>query len=989
MIRPTPFRRQLFWIALAFLLPIFAVLTYQTVRGAQEQLASVHRANVDLAAAAAARYQHFLAYSERDLRELTQYLAEQAPNTATCNLLLPAVRGPLSRYVGMALSNVDGGVVCTSYPAGSLQEAAILPLLLAHEAENAPGFHVSEPVGQTLDGLSVLPLSYPLQNENGELLGRLALMAPLDYLQSLLKGLPLREGRSLSLVSVEGALLARLPPGPDPSGLRPGAASASLTPQRGQAPDESLDPGGTTQLRDSVPVPGSTWVVQAGVPRATAFAAVYRQAGQHLLVFLVAAASLCFFLAMVRRFLSQSAAAIAEAEESGGGKQLTLRGPLELQTAMSRPDQQINAEHAESQRLRRALRAANVGLWDWDLSTNRVQFSREWKRQIGYEEHEIADDFSEWQSRVHPDDLERAVATVQAFVKRPWPNYQMEFRFRHRDGSYRWILTQADMQQDEQGRPQHMLGAHVDITPVKEAEARLREREQQLRVFVEHAPAAIAMLDRDMRYLQISRRWAWDFRLQGKDVIGLSHYELFPNQPERWKEVFRRSLAGAVEMSDAEAITHLDGSVDWLRWEVRPWHRVDGDIGGLLMFSETITERKQMELALVQSEKRLRDLIDGVGPEMFVGLLTPEGVLLEANRPALEAADLQLEDVVGKPVEEAYWFSYSDSAQQRLRDAIEAAAMGRSSRFDIQIRVADEVLAWLDFSIQPLRDESGKVVYLIPSAIVVDERKRAEDEVRQLNADLERRVVKRTAQLEEEKLRAENADRVKSVFLAAMSHELRTPLNSIIGFTGILLQELAGPLNPEQNKQLGMVRGSARHLLALINDILDISKIEAGELKVELGPVDLPATIRKVAESLAPEAERKGLALHVRIDHALGEMESDERRLEQILLNLLNNAIKFTDTGDVSIDAAPDGAGRVAIAVRDTGIGIREENLKDLFQPFHQVESGTTRQYEGTGLGLAISRRLADRLGGEVRVESQWQAGSTFTLVLPLERPAS
>ena len=275
----------------------------------------------------------------------------------------------------------------------------------------------------------------------------------------------------------------------------------------------------------------------------------------------------------------------------------------------------------------------------------------------------------------------------------------------------------------------------------------------------------------------------------------------------------------------------------------------------------------------------------------------------------------------------------------------------------------------------------------------ITERRRAEEAIRELNTTLERRVAQRTAELAVAKDQAEAADRLKSAFLATMSHELRTPLNSIIGFTGIILQELTGPLNAEQRKQLGMVRDSARHLLALINDVLDISKIEAGQLEVSSEPFDVRASIEKAVGIVRPLAEKKGLALHVRLAPEIGALVSDPRRVEQVLLNLLNNAVKFTEQGAVTLTAeivpsarfAPDHAVRISVA--DTGIGIKPEDLGRLFQPFRQIDTGLSRQHEGTGLGLAICRRLADLLGGEVDATSEWGKGSVFTLALPLREP--
>jgi signal transduction histidine kinase len=233
--------------------------------------------------------------------------------------------------------------------------------------------------------------------------------------------------------------------------------------------------------------------------------------------------------------------------------------------------------------------------------------------------------------------------------------------------------------------------------------------------------------------------------------------------------------------------------------------------------------------------------------------------------------------------------------------------------------------------------------------------------------------------------KAESADKLKSAFLATMSHELRTPLNSIIGFTGILLQKLVGPLSEEQEKQLKMVQGSARHLLDLINDVLDISKIEAGEIEIREEKLIFGEIIQKSIEKIQPLAEKKGLKLIVNVTPPIVEFISDRRRLEQVLLNLLSNAVKFTEHGEIRILSRVENDTLIT-SVSDTGIGIKPEDFEGLFVPFKQIDSGLSRQYEGTGLGLSICKRIVELLNGRIWVESEWEKGSTFTFTLPLLR---
>ncbi|RFP15037.1 MULTISPECIES: hybrid sensor histidine kinase/response regulator [unclassified Duganella] len=230
------------------------------------------------------------------------------------------------------------------------------------------------------------------------------------------------------------------------------------------------------------------------------------------------------------------------------------------------------------------------------------------------------------------------------------------------------------------------------------------------------------------------------------------------------------------------------------------------------------------------------------------------------------------------------------------------------------------------------------------------------------------------------------ASRMKSAFIANMSHELRTPLNAIIGFTGALLMKLPGPLNPEQDKQLNTIRTSARHLLSLINDILDVAKIEAGKVTLELETVQCQHLVNDVVDTLRPLALQKGLELEVELVDEAIVLQTDRRALTQILLNLANNAIKFTETGKVRVTLAKrPGEGRdiIEFAVADSGAGIREEDQAKLFQAFSQLDSTSTRHAEGAGLGLYLCQNLANLIGGSLFFKSDFGQGSTFTLALP------
>lgn len=337
-------------------------------------------------------------------------------------------------------------------------------------------------------------------------------------------------------------------------------------------------------------------------------------------------------------------------------------------------------------------------------------------------------------------------------------------------------------------------------------------------------------------------------------------------------------------------------------------------------------------------------------------------------------------DFVGKTVLELPYLPLADRENYHREDAGVLASGGVLSR-EASMPFTDGRMHQTLYSVSGFRAPDGSPAGLVGAIVDITPMKETQAALRVAMAA------------------AEAADQIKSAFLATMSHELRTPLNSIIGFTGILLQGLAGPLNAEQDKQLGMVRDSARHLLALINDVLDISKIEAGELPVACEPFDLARSIAKVVAIAGPLADKKGLSLMVKVAPDVGAMVSDARRVEQVLLNLLSNAIKFSDTGTVTLqaqlvdgfqlDAQHAPAPAVCLSVADSGIGIKPEDMALLFVPFRQIDSALSRKHEGTGLGLAICRRLTEMMGGTIEARSQWGRGSVFTVTLPLQAPVT
>ena len=371
-----------------------------------------------------------------------------------------------------------------------------------------------------------------------------------------------------------------------------------------------------------------------------------------------------------------------------------------------------------------------------------------------------------------------------------------------------------------------------------------------------------------------------------------------------------------------------------------------------------ITVHMEAEAKLAASEKRLRDILDSLYG--FVGLYTLDGTVLYVNRAPLEAADVPVEDVVGKPFWEAYSWSHSQEERGRLRTAMARAASGEVVRYEASIAIKGGREIVVDAAFGPLRDEQGRIVNVIGFGVDITARKEAE--ARLLLA----------IQV------AEVASRAKSEFLANMSHEIRTPMNGIIGLTEVVLES---DLNPEQREYLGLVKTSADSLMTIIGDILDISKIQAGKVvlhRKEFWIRDLMAT---TINGFGKAALDKNLRLTCDIQPEIPDvLLGDPDCLRQVLVNLIGNAIKFTAAGEVklSLDISADSSDHVHFRVRDSGVGIAPDQRQRIFEPFTQVDGSSRREFGGTGLGLAISAQLVEMMGGEIWVVSDGRMGSAF-----------
>jgi PAS domain S-box-containing protein len=533
-----------------------------------------------------------------------------------------------------------------------------------------------------------------------------------------------------------------------------------------------------------------------------------------------------------------------------------------------------------------------------------------------------------------------------------------------------YFFTGRRMMSDDQ---MCLAGVGIDISERRRAEERLGQSERKYRELVENANSIILRWNAEGLIIFLNEYGQQFFGYSADEIIGRHVLDTIVPRIESGGRDLGQLIEHICAAPEAFAQNinenvRRNGERAWIAWTNRIVRDAQGQVVGFLSIGTDISERKRAEEAQRESEARYRKLFE-CAPDGIV-IADSAGCYIDANASMCRMLGYSRDELIGL---------------QAAHIVVPAAELPHVVEPTLQVigATSDHHREWRfrrkDGSIFP----AEVIATMMPDGNLLG---MIRDITERQEAEAER----------EKRHQAEASDRIKSAFLATMSHELRTPLNSIIGFTGIMLQGLAGPLNAEQSKQLDMVRNSARHLLALVNDVLDISKIEAGQFEVAREPFDMKKSIAKVVALVTPMSEKKGLAFRVNLAPDLGEAVSDERRFEQILLNLLSNAIKFTDRGEIGLhaelidDFTPPGATASQVAVRlrvsDTGTGIKPADLASLFQPFRQLDSGLSRNHDGTGLGLAICRRLAELMGGVIGVESTWERGSTFSVTLPLRR---
>ncbi|MGA3134076.1 MAG: PAS domain S-box protein [Terracidiphilus sp.] len=604
-----------------------------------------------------------------------------------------------------------------------------------------------------------------------------------------------------------------------------------------------------------------------------------------------------------------------------------------------------------------------------------VNFTNRTFREFFGVPHEFAEGHK-WQLLIHPDDLPEFAGEHSRAV-RTHTTFKAEARVRRADGEWRWIIAHSEPRFSPSGEFLGHVGISTDITERKQAEQALKDSEEKFRQLAENINEVFWMMNAagteilyiSPAYEQIWGRSCTSLYAAPMDWLNAIH----PDDRQHAHETFMQQLQG--EIIDSEyRIQTPDGQEKWICDRAFPVRDQNGELIRIGGVAKEITERKFADHALRSSEEKFRQLAENIR-EVFFIMSVPGPGLVYVNPAGEEVWGVSRESLYQNPMSWADAIHPDDQARARSLAARQLEGELVDSEF--RILTPDGREKWIRSRTSPVRDQDGKVIRVVGIAEEITERKHFEAEL--INA----------------RKTAESANIAKSRFLANMSHEIRTPMNGVIGMNQLLLET---ELTAEQRRYVEVAQTSGRTLLSLIDNILDLSKIEAGGTTLENLEFGLGQAVDEVVQLLSVQAGAKGLRIVSRISPKIPELlRGDARRLSQVLMNLIANAIKFTERGAVTLDAELDSQSEKAATIRftvsDTGIGIPEDKIPALFSPFVQADASTTRKYGGTGLGLAISKQLVEMMGGSIAVSSWEGQGSTFrftvTFGLALDRRRS
>ncbi len=652
------------------------------------------------------------------------------------------------------------------------------------------------------------------------------------------------------------------------------------------------------------------------------------------------------------------------------------------------------------ERLNLALSASGIGLWDWNLMTKEVYFSPLWFTMLGYEPDKMPHDFKTWQDLLHPDDRNGALEAVQKSIDQREASFEIEFRMRRKEGTYNWVRSLGKaVEYDREGNTARLSGIHENIDGRKRNEmvrqvlfdiSNAASTTQSLDgLYVRIRESLSRVLDTTNSFLALyneeSDTLTLPFMDDEKDSFSFVE---FPARKTLTNYVIQTGEAQLVDQEREQELTEkgeieLVGTpcVSWLGVPLKHENKTIGvfavqsysdsvvynpsDAALLEFASDQIAlaiERRRHQDHIRSTQERQRRVFESSPDPMIV--VDPNAMILDFNSAFLESLSIERNVAFGEKI---FRFISRDDWRKAITDFRDTWDKGYLKNMEYKVVRPDGVMFDAEVSSGAMYTSDGKPESMVLIVKNISERKEAE------------------RKLLEAKYKAEESDRLKTAFLSNMSHEIRTPMNAIVGFSDLLTDE--GLSQEERRDFIAQINQGADDLMRLIDDIIDIAKIEAGQVNLHIAECFIRDLYKELHLMYIQNLKRSGkehVKLQIQWDWPYTELAiyTDPFRLKQILVNLLSNAVKFTEEGEIvlGLEEHKDG---ILFYVKDSGIGIREEKQRVIFDRFMQGHENKTKLYGGTGLGLAISKNLTEILGGEIGVRSKSGDGATFWFILP------
>jgi len=608
-----------------------------------------------------------------------------------------------------------------------------------------------------------------------------------------------------------------------------------------------------------------------------------------------------------------------------------------------------------------------------------VQVNRGFETLFGYRAEEVKGRFLYYM--VVPEDrIEEASALARAALNNQVS--RIETVRKHKDGSLVDVsLLHYPIQFGN--KTVAVYAIYSDITERKQMEEEMRRATEEWRTTFDSITDLVFINDKNFRLLRVNKAFADAFKMKPMELIGKTCYEIVhgtnepvPNCPH--KKTLKIEGSASAEFFEPNLGIHLEVSTS-------PIFDDKGEVVGSVHIAHDITERKRMEEALVDEATRRRILVEQSRDGIVI--LDQNGKVYEANQRFAEMLGYSPEETAQLHV----WDWDTQWTREQLLEMLQSVD-ATGDHFQTYHRRKDGTVYDVEISTNGAVYAGQKLVFCVCRDIT--ERKRAEEELQkkdeQLNAQNEElraaneELMAQQQELIEKTREVDEANRLKSEFLAHMSHELRTPLNVIIGFSELMMDKVPGEINDKQRQCLDDILSSGKHLLGLINEVLDLSKIESGKMRLKLTNFALSELIEPLTRIMAPILMPRKQSLDIEIEEGLPLVYASKAKVEQVLLNLLDNSSKFTpDGGKLKIKAGREDSW-CQVSVIDNGIGIKKEDQERMFEPFYQLDNPLTKEKSGTGLGLIIAKQIIEKHGGRLWVESEYGKGSRFTFTLPL-----